>query len=106
PADDGLRRGALLSRRPRDREPRRAPDGARVSFVWAGIIAAGEGSRLRRDGFAAHKPLVEVAGVPLVEHAIGNLAASGARRIVVIVNEEQRDCARWLERSFTGLDID
>lgn len=32
-----------------------------------GIIAAGEGSRLRRDGFVMPKPMVPIAGVPLIE---------------------------------------
>ena len=30
-----------------------------------GIIAAGEGSRLRQAGFPVPKPMVRVAGVPL-----------------------------------------
>lgn len=50
--------------------------------VEALIIAAGFGSRLR--GVAPSKPLARVAGMPLVEIAIRQLAGAGARRIHVV----------------------
>lgn len=64
------------------------------------ILAAGEGSRLRRDGIAMHKPMVPVAGVPLVEHAVRNFLAAGIRSLSIIVNEEETDCARFLRSRF------
>ena len=70
-----------------------------------GIIAAGLGSRLRRDGFAVAKPLVPVAGVPLIAGVIENFLAAGIRSLRIIVNEEERDCVRWVERRFPGLDV-
>ena len=72
----------------------------------AGILAAGEGSRLKRDGYAAHKPLVEVAGVPLVVRAARNLVAAGARSLSVIFNEEEADCAARLRESVGGVPLD
>jgi NDP-sugar pyrophosphorylase family protein len=57
-----------------------------------GIIAAGEGSRLRRDGFAMPKPLVPVAGVPLIESVIRNFEAARIAPLVIIVNEGAGDC--------------
>ena len=35
-----------------------------------GIIAAGIGSRLRADGYRVSKPMVPVAGRPLIKHAL------------------------------------
>ena len=70
-----------------------------------GILAAGEGSRLRRDGFGP-KPLVAVAGVPLVAHAIENLFAAGVERLVVVFNESEEDCARYVRTRFPGRPID
>jgi NDP-sugar pyrophosphorylase family protein len=72
------------------------------------IIAAGEGSRLRRDGFAMAKPMVPVAGTPLVEHAVRNFLAAGIRSLSVIVNEEENDCADFLRSRFgesASLDV-
>ena len=44
--------------------------------LTGGIIAAGEGSRLRRAGFAMPKPMVPIAGVPLIESVIRNFRAA------------------------------
>ena len=40
------------------------------SAIRGGIIAAGEGSRLRADGYRVSKPMVPVAGRPLIDHAL------------------------------------
>lgn len=71
-----------------------------------GIIAAGEGSRLRRDGFAMPKPMVPIAGVPLIESVIRNLRAARAAPLVVIVNEQERECADWVRSRFPGLAVE
>ncbi len=73
--------------------------------LTGGIIAAGEGSRLREAGFTAPKPLVPVAGVPLIESVIRNFVAAGITSIVVIVNERERDCVEWARGRFPGLDL-
>jgi glucose-1-phosphate thymidylyltransferase len=69
-----------------------------------GIIAAGEGSRLRPGGWSVPKPLVPVAGVPLIGHVLGNFAAAGIGRLTVIFNEQERDCADWLGEHFPSLE--
>jgi NDP-sugar pyrophosphorylase family protein len=70
-----------------------------------GIIAAGEGRRLRAGGFTAPKPMVRVAGVPLIESVVQNFVKAGITSLVVIVNEEERECARWLTARFPALDL-
>jgi NDP-sugar pyrophosphorylase family protein len=67
------------------------------------IIAAGEGSRLRRDGWAVPKPLVPVNGRPLIEHAIGNFAAVGVPLRAIIVNEQSVAVADHLRSRFPDL---
>ena len=74
--------------------------------LQGGIIAAGEGSRLRRAGFAAPKPLVAVAGVPLIASVIGNFMAAGITSIRIIVNESERDCADFVRSRFPTLDAE
>ncbi len=47
------------------------------------IVAAGMGTRLRAKGDL--KPLVELCGTPLIEHAIENAFAAGLKRATVVV---------------------
>jgi NDP-sugar pyrophosphorylase family protein len=74
--------------------------------VRGGIIAAGEGSRLRADGFRAPKPLVEVAGVPLIGTVLRNFVAAGITRLTIIVNESERECVEWVRAHFPALDLE
>ncbi|MET0250979.1 MAG: NTP transferase domain-containing protein, partial [Novosphingobium sp.] len=46
------------------------------------VIAAGYGSRLAQC--TPSKPLVTVAGVPLIELVVRQLAGAGVRRVVVV----------------------
>jgi len=71
--------------------------------MTGGIIAAGEGSRLRDAGVA--KPLVRVGGVPLVERVIRNFLAAGIERIVVVFNEEEEECRDYVRAHFPNVDV-
>lgn len=71
----------------------------------AAVIAAGEGSRLKLGGFASHKPLVLIAGTPLVEHVLGNLRAAGVSKVSIIFNEEENDCAAFVKERFADLGL-
>lgn len=70
-----------------------------------GILAAGDGSRLREDGWAMAKPLVPVAGVPLVAHVIENFLAAGIESLAIIFNAREEDCAEFVRARFSGADI-
>jgi len=74
--------------------------------LHGGIIAAGEGRRLRGAGFDMPKPLVPVAGVPLIESAIGNFVAAGIPSLVIIVNEQARECVEHVRSRFPALDVE
>ena len=81
--------------------------GARLGAIArGGIIAAGEGSRLRAGGWAMSKPMVPVSGRPLMDHALERFRAAGIKRLSIIINEESDDCRRWLDGHAGGLDID
>jgi len=78
-----------------------------VSARFAGgIIAAGEGSRLRQGGFAMPKPMVPVAGVPLIESTIRNLRAARVGPLAIIVNEQERECVDWIRARFPDLAVE
>ena len=54
--------------------------------MTAGIIAAGLGERLREAGITVPKPLVEVAGTPLIDHILDTVAAAGIDEAACIFN--------------------
>jgi NDP-sugar pyrophosphorylase family protein len=71
-----------------------------------GIIAAGEGSRLRSAGFTMPKPMVPVAGVPLIESVLRNFRAARLAPLAIIVNEQERECVDWVRARFPDLDVE
>jgi NDP-sugar pyrophosphorylase family protein len=72
-----------------------------TAILSGGIIAAGEGSRL--ESLGVPKPLVKVAGVPLVEHVLSNFEAAGIASVAVIFNEAEKGCAAFVRERFPGL---
>jgi NDP-sugar pyrophosphorylase family protein len=73
-----------------------------VSAIVSGaVIAAGEGSRLKTLGVA--KPLVPVAGEPLIAHVLGNFEAAGIASAAVIFNESLRDAETLVRERFGRL---
>jgi NDP-sugar pyrophosphorylase family protein len=69
----------------------------------AGILAAGEGSRLK--GMGLPKALVPVAGVPLIEWTLRGLKQAGAQTVACIVNENLREVERFLLTGDFGLQV-
>lgn len=53
------------------------------------IIAAGEGSRLAKEGVKSPKPLIEIQGVPIIERLVKLFMRHGASSVSVIINEQQ-----------------
>jgi NDP-sugar pyrophosphorylase family protein len=74
--------------------------------IQGGIIAAGEGSRLRADGYRVSKPMVPVAGRPLIDLALDRFRAVGIRRLTIIINDASDDCRQWLSDHGGDLDLD
>ena len=56
-----------------------------MSFA-AGVIAAGEGSRLAQSHPDSVKPMIPVAGRPLSHWIVGSLRAAGAREFTILTN--------------------
>lgn len=76
------------------------------AIVRGGIIAAGDGSRLKAGGYAMPKALVPVGGVTLIEATIANFAAAEVHSLVIIVNEASRACVDWVRARFPALDAE
>ncbi|HEX3064759.1 MAG TPA: NDP-sugar synthase [Dongiaceae bacterium] len=76
------------------------------AITAGGIIAAGEGSRLRAGGWSGSKPLLPIAGRPLIAHSLERFRDAGIARIAVIINEESPDSRLWLEREGKAFNLD
>jgi len=61
------------------------------------IIAAGEGSRLAQEGIPQPKPLVPLAGQPMIGRLLGIFLRQGAEHISVIVNERMIGVKAFLD---------
>ena len=64
----------------------------------AGIIAAGEGSRLKSEGITIPKPLVTVDGTPLIERLMRTYIRNGISEVVCIVNEYSVEVKAFVEQ--------
>ena len=58
-----------------------------IGVALGGIIAAGEGSRLRAGGWSGSKPLLPIAGQPLIAHSLERFRAAGIARIVMVTGD-------------------
>lgn len=58
------------------------------------VLAAGRGQRLSAGGPRLPKPLVPLAGMPLVGRTLGALADAGVERALVVTGHRQRDVRR------------
>ena len=74
--------------------------------MTAGIIAAGEGSRLAASHPETVKPLVAVAGRPLVHWVIDRLRTAGIGSVTVLTNSRGTAVPPSLSRAFPGLKFD
>lgn len=92
--------GGLLMEIPSRPQPRAKPAGASVPphpRVGALVLAAGRSSRMG----GAHKLLEELAGKPMVRHAVEAALASSAAPVVVVTGYRADDVAAALD----GLDV-
>ena len=71
----------------------------------AGLIAAGHGERLREAGILVPKPLVRIAGKPLIDRVLGAVAAVGVREVACIFNQDADEVEAHCRRSTHGLDL-
>ncbi len=71
----------------------------------AGIIAAGEGSRLKQDGIATLKPLVKINGVPLIERLLSAYQSFGIKEVFIIINEESKEVKTFVEQQRFSIPV-
>lgn len=62
------------------------------------VIAAGEGSRLSKEGIEEPKPLVRLNGEPMIERLLRVFHSCGAEETVVMVNNLRRETGEFVRR--------
>ena len=70
------------------------------------VLAAGEGTRMRPLTAAQPKPMLPVAGTPLLEHTLDRAVAAGANRLVVVVGYESDRVRDHFGNQHGGVDIE
>ncbi|MET0269852.1 MAG: nucleotidyltransferase family protein [Sphingomonas sp.] len=81
------------------------PAAGGVTIDTAMVLAAGLGTRMRPLTATRPKPLIQVAGQPLLDHVFDRLRASGIRRAVVNVHYLADAVEAHLRHRVTGLEI-
>ena len=69
------------------------------------VMAAGLGKRMRPLTASKPKPLIEVAGKPLLDHVLDRLRAAGVKKVVVNVHYLADVLEAHLARSADGLEV-
>ena len=69
------------------------------------VMAAGLGTRMRPLTERTPKPLIAVAGKPLIDHVLERLAAAGVRRVVANVHYLPEQIEAYLGSHAYGLAI-
>jgi len=72
----------------------------------AAIIAAGLGERLQKAGVVEPKPLVKIAGRPLIDHVLSAVTSAGIERVACIVNEIYEGIEAHCRETWTNLSFD
>ena len=71
------------------------------------ILAAGQGSRLSKEGVKESKPMIRILGQPMIERLIRLLVSCGAERVHVVTNPAMNDLNEHLAylRDTEGLPV-
>jgi len=69
------------------------------------ILAAGVGARLGSSGAGVPKPLMTVAGVPLIAHALAHASASNCREAIVVLGHQGARVREAIEALAPPLEV-
>ncbi|MBJ6121032.1 nucleotidyltransferase family protein [Sphingomonas mollis] len=81
------------------------PDPGKPVPRTAMVMAAGLGKRMRPLTATRPKPLVQVAGKPLIDHVFDRLGAAGVRRAIVNVHYLADTLEAHLEQRFADIEV-
>ena len=69
------------------------------------VLAAGEGKRVRPLTRYQPKPMLRVAGRPILEYSLDALASIGVEEVVLVVGHRRRRIQNHFENGYEGMDF-
>lgn len=69
------------------------------------VLAAGQGTRMRPLTDSIPKPMLPVAGQPIVAHTLGAAIAAGATELVLVVGYQAEDVESYFGDTYRGVPI-
>ena len=78
-------------------------DGVNTEAIKALVLAAGEGSRLRK--YAKQKTLHYIAGVPLLGRILQGLKEAGIDSVCIVIGYEGDEIRQEIGENYAGLDV-
>ncbi len=76
-------------------------------MITGGIIAAGHGSRLKKEGFSCPKPLVRINGEELLGRTVNQFKKAGINSIRIIFRKSIcAECSNYLAKKFPEMEFD
>ena len=78
-------------------------DGVNSEAKQALVLAAGEGSRLRK--YAKQKAIHHIAGVPLLGRILQGLKEAGINSVYIVIGYKGDDIRQEIGENFSGLDV-
>lgn len=70
------------------------------------VLAAGEGTRMRPLTAGQPKPMLPVAGKPLLEHTVDRAVVAGADRLIVVIGYESERVRNHFGSQHMGVDLE
>ena len=67
--------------------------------IWAVVPVAGSGNRLRPHTHTRPKPLLQVAGKPILGHILDQLAGLGIRRVVLVIGHMGEQISEYVRQN-------
>lgn len=75
------------------------------SLTQAVVLAAGEGSRVRPLTRYQPKPMLRVAGRPILEYPLDALVATGIEHVILVVGHQKTRIQNHFENDYRGVEI-
>lgn len=69
------------------------------------ILAAGFGSRLQHKTQSLPKALVQVAGLPVLQHQLGAVIQNGIQKFIVVLGYNGDKIIDFINQNYSGLDV-
>ena len=75
-------------------------------MIEFGILAGGDGERIRAEGSLVPKPLIKIGGIPMLGRLVNLIKETGAESVSVFINSEMTEVYEYLMSLQTDLNYE